>query len=703
MDPSEIHKTMTIRPIKHDKAVNTEHVPKPAPEKKPDGLLFERVEEMSCPHCGDFVHMADVRPLSLVPCPHCGGRVFAAARLANFLFHSNLGQGEMGSVYRATDETLNREVAIKLLRGSYAGDPEACERLRKEARALGRMNHSRVAQVYALSFSNGHPYLVMELVTGEDFDKKVKEEGHLDERVVLRMAGDVADGLAALNREGLVHSDIKPGNIVMDRDGNSKLVDFGLTGMTRYDSNHNLMGTPDYIAPELILGAPDTQSSDMFSLGATLYHLLSGRLPNPGEDPTQVLKARIDKKPIQPLQDVAPKVSSATCKMVMKMLDYEPEKRLPNSDVLAYEVREALRLLDVARQEEPVSEAPLAMLAAGQEGAASPPGEEPPKAPENGISLYGMPSSQEGVDSQPSPDPVKKPRGPLRKKTIFFLGFILLVGAFGVAVQYPPCDKIWNHCYHQAATAVNDLARRQPILAQTLTWSGQKIDEIKGLFGALGGASAAEPSIPLDPPLSLFTEERKQSWLITNLGNQLKTGSTMQTGGSLAIQLPGVAEGKRASWREGYDHGRLIWSRVATNHYAFSACFLATAKQDPNDVTGLQIRGTDGSDAPWVFFGFLGSGDLFFQVRTAEKATRVVKHVRQPDAMLKYLMMVRRGNSFEALHSRDGRDWTPFARCTLDVPEAHVAGFFVATLNPDVLTPVKFDLMKLKLPSVNAK
>jgi serine/threonine-protein kinase len=337
---------MSIRPVKHDTAVKLTILSKPVVEKKPAGILFERIEQVSCPHCGSFVTLTEARPLSLIPCKQCGGKVFVAVRLANFLIHSSIGEGEMGTIYRATDESLGRDVAIKLIRGSYVEDPEACERLRKEARALGRLNHPRVAQVYALSFSNGHPYLVMELVTGEDFEKKVEEEGHLDERVVLRMAGDVAEGLAALNREGLVHSDIKPANIVMDRDGNSKLVDFGLTGMSRYDSHHNLMGTPDYIAPELIFGEEDTPRSDIFSLGATLYHLLAGHTPTPGADPKDVIKARADQTPITPLQEVAPHVSPATCKMVMKMLEHKKEDRLQNSDILAYEVKEALRLLD---------------------------------------------------------------------------------------------------------------------------------------------------------------------------------------------------------------------------------------------------------------------------------------------------------------------------------------------------------------------
>ena len=246
----------------------------------------------------------------------------------------------MGAIYRATDESLGRDVAVKLVRGCRADDPESFERLRREACAAGKLNHPRVAQMYALNFSNGHPYLVMELVTGQDFAQKMQSEGRIEEGVVLRMALDVAEGLSALNREGLVHGDIKPANIVMDRDGNAKLVDFGLSGMTRGDGRGVIVGTPDYIAPELLRGAADTHRSDIYSLGATLYHLLSGRPPLEGKTSVDVLKARLFQQPV-PLGTYASHVSLTTRKLVMRMLECNPEKRPVNSDAVAADIREA--------------------------------------------------------------------------------------------------------------------------------------------------------------------------------------------------------------------------------------------------------------------------------------------------------------------------------------------------------------------------
>jgi len=690
---------MSLRPVTHDAAVKLV-IPPPEPSEEKKGILFERIEQVSCQHCGAIVPVTEARPLSHIACPECPGKVFVPARLANFLFSGPVGEGEMGSIYRATDETIGREVAIKLLRGPYATDPESCERLRQEACALAKLNHSRVAQVYALNFSNGHPYLVMELVTGEDFEKKLLQEGHLDERVVLRMAGDVAEGLAALNREGLVHSDIKPGNIVMDRDGNSKLVDFGLTGMSRYDSNHKLMGTPDYIAPELIRGGKDTPCSDMFSLGATLYHLLSGRTPTLGDSPSEVVRARMEKVPIAPLQEVAPYVSKATSRMVMKMLEYEPEERLQNSDILAYEVKEAVKQLDAAAHDPNAFSSPTGSspsLSSHEKELIQEEVEE--KAVEHaGISsnYFGDPAPAPEA-SKPKEDLGSKP--PLKVGRLIFLLLLVLIAGVAILAQFPPGDKIWASFCSKTSEVVTDLAARNPAIDKALRWSKEKIGIGSAFVNTQLGVAATQ-STALVPPLAAFVVEEKVAWMITNVGDQPKRGSAMQKDGALMIQLPGVAVGQTATWRGGYDHARFIWTKVATESYAFSGRILATANQNPQDVTGLQVKETDGSTSPWIFFGISGANELFLQMRSADKKTTIIRSekttVQQP-----YLMLIRRAGDFEALHSADGKVWNSFERCAVRLPANHVAGFAISAVSPEMTTTVKFDAMRIAVPKKN--
>ncbi len=309
------------------------------------GMTFERVAKQRCPLCNGLVTLQDKEPLSMSQCPQCGGMIMVAGRIDNFVLNAHIGEGEMGAIFKATDQSLDREVAVKIVRTSLADDPAQRERLRREACAAGKLNHPRVAQVYALNFSNGNPYLVMELVSGLDFHARLEKEGPLDERCVLRMALDVAEGLSALHREGLVHGDIKPANIVLDRDGNAKLVDFGLSGMMRHDGHGNLVGTPHYLAPEILKGNADSHRTDIYSLGGTLYFLLSGRLPFDGDTPATILKARLSSDPM-PLHNFAPDVSDATCAIIMRMLEHEPQNRYADSDRLADEIRDVLHKLD---------------------------------------------------------------------------------------------------------------------------------------------------------------------------------------------------------------------------------------------------------------------------------------------------------------------------------------------------------------------
>ena len=325
------------------RAVQSESTEKSVKFQK-TGIILKCVKKRQCPFCKGVVILENEAPLSMLVCSHCGEKIMVPGRIDNFLIHGYVGEGEMGSIYRATDESLGREVAIKVVRGCHADDPAQLERLRREACAAGKLNHPRVAQVYALNFSNRQPYLVMELVAGLNFSQKLANESRIEEEEVLRMALDVAEGLSALHREGLVHGDIKPANIVLDRDGNAKLVDFGLSGMMRHDGYGNLVGTPHYLAPEILLGSADSHRTDLYSLGGTLYYLICGRLPFDGDSPEETLKARLKNDPI-PLENFAPLVSSATCSMVMRLLSRKPESRYKDSDALAEDIKAALKNL----------------------------------------------------------------------------------------------------------------------------------------------------------------------------------------------------------------------------------------------------------------------------------------------------------------------------------------------------------------------
>ena len=249
------------------------------------------------------------------------------ADFGHFLLEKELGHGGMGGVYLARDKMLDRKVGIKVMLKSLGADPKFVERFQREAQAAARLNHPNIAQIYSFGQEQGMPYIAMELVPGGSLDKEMDANpGTLDVVHVMRVGQQVADALALAAESGLVHGDVKPENVLFDTDGNAKLVDFGLAAM-QGDSDE-IWGTPYYISPEKVRRQKIDYRADIYSLGGTLYHVLTGVPPFDGPDPTAVVKARFEgppKKPSEIRPDIPPEVDA----IIMRMLELEPSMRYP--------------------------------------------------------------------------------------------------------------------------------------------------------------------------------------------------------------------------------------------------------------------------------------------------------------------------------------------------------------------------------------
>ncbi len=245
----------------------------------------------------------------------------------HFVLEKELGHGGMGGVYLARDKMLDRRVGIKVMLKSLGADPKFVERFQREAQAAARLNHPNIAQIYSFGQEQGMPYIAMELVPGGSLDKEMEANpGTLDVVYVMRVGQQVADALALAAESGLVHGDVKPENVLFDSDGNAKLVDFGLAAM-QGDSDE-IWGTPYYISPEKVRRQKIDYRADIYSLGGTLYHVLTGVPPFDGPDPTAVVKARFEgppKKPSEIRPDIPPEVDA----IIMRMLELEPSMRYP--------------------------------------------------------------------------------------------------------------------------------------------------------------------------------------------------------------------------------------------------------------------------------------------------------------------------------------------------------------------------------------
>lgn len=254
------------------------------------------------------------------------------SEFAKYTLEKELGHGGMGGVYLGHDNMLDRRVAIKVMLKSYGNDATFVERFKKEAQAAAKLSHPNIAQIYEFDLFEHQPYIAMELVSGGSLDKMMeKNPGSLEPGFVMNVGLKIADGLGAAAERGLVHGDVKPENILFSTDGTPKLVDFGLAAMQ--GDTGEIWGTPYYISPEKVRRQKIDFRADIYSLGGTLYHALTGVAPFEGTDATEVVKARFlgpPKKPSEVREGIPPKIDQ----IILRMLEVDPSKRYPTYESL---------------------------------------------------------------------------------------------------------------------------------------------------------------------------------------------------------------------------------------------------------------------------------------------------------------------------------------------------------------------------------
>jgi hypothetical protein len=299
---------------------------------------------ISCPRCGAPVDIGDAEPLSRVPCPACGERVRIARSFNHFELRETLGSGGMGTVYKARDTQLDRDVALKLLRKDLG--PEYANQLQQEARITASVNHPHVVQVFSFGHDHDQYYLVMELVDRGTLDDLIAEQTKLPEARVLRAGIEVARGLRAAYQRGLIHRDVKPANILFNEEGMAKISDFGLAGIaeTHVQTSGAIWGTPYYVAPERLNNQPEDFRSDIYSLGATLFHAVAGRPPFDGDTMSASDLRALKNNPLK-LKEVAPEVSRPTASVIARMIAPDPRLRFASHDALILALKKAERIL----------------------------------------------------------------------------------------------------------------------------------------------------------------------------------------------------------------------------------------------------------------------------------------------------------------------------------------------------------------------
>jgi eukaryotic-like serine/threonine-protein kinase len=263
--------------------------------------------------------------------------------VSHYRIIGKLGVGGMGVVYEAEDTRLPRRVALKFLSQELVGDPEASRRLQREADIIARLNHPNICTIYEIDEHEGNRFIVMERVNGQNLKLHMARTTLSDQEIV-DIARQVALALAAAHEKGIVHRDIKPGNIMIGPDGVVKVLDFGLarqfmtpeTGeVTMYGSTipGRPLGTANYMAPERIAQGPLDPRSDLFSLGVVIYEMATGRLPFAGASPFETVTNVFDKNPV-PLNHLMPHRPATLARIVERLLAKRPEDRYPSAAAL---------------------------------------------------------------------------------------------------------------------------------------------------------------------------------------------------------------------------------------------------------------------------------------------------------------------------------------------------------------------------------
>ncbi len=310
--------------------------------------MFENSDDspiQACPICEALIDISDEEPLALVPCPSCGAEIAVRGTIDHFTLVDVAGRGGMGVVYRALDGSLDREVALKLLRKDHSDNAALISQLEAEAGITASINHPHVVKVYSTGVNAGRFYIAMELVDKGSLDDLIRIQGRVAEAQALEVAIDIAQGLRAAHQAGLIHRDVKPGNILFADAHTAKIVDFGLAIFMAQEESvrGEIWGTPYYVAPEKLDDKPEDFRSDIYSLGASLFHALAGRPPFEAESASLVALKHLKAQPVS-LQAFAPHVSGRTAYIINRTLLKEPEKRYQSYD-------ELIEHLEYAREE----------------------------------------------------------------------------------------------------------------------------------------------------------------------------------------------------------------------------------------------------------------------------------------------------------------------------------------------------------------
>ncbi|MDW5597025.1 protein kinase [Conexibacter stalactiti] len=263
-----------------------------------------------------------------------------------YRLEARIGTGGMSTVYRALDETLERQVAIKLMNREIASDSDQLERFRREARAVAQLSHPHIVGVIDAGEDHGRPYIVFEYVEGETLKERIRRLGELPIGEAVAYAIEIARALGAAHARHIVHRDVKPQNVLIDEEGSAKVTDFGIARTLDEDGltqDGRVLGTTDYVSPEQALGHDVSGQSDLYSLGVVLYEMLTGQVPFRGENQVAVAMKHV-REEIPDVRDLRPEASASLAAVIDRATAKELRERYRSDEELIADLEDVLAL-----------------------------------------------------------------------------------------------------------------------------------------------------------------------------------------------------------------------------------------------------------------------------------------------------------------------------------------------------------------------
>jgi serine/threonine protein kinase/tetratricopeptide (TPR) repeat protein len=310
-----------------------------------------------CGNCGAQLLPTDQAPLAAKKNPRSGdeglgiGSVFAE----RYQVIEELGKGGMGRVYKVLDREIDEKVALKVLNPGVADDEKTVERFRNELKLARKISHRNVCRMYDLSMENGKHYITMEYVPGEDLKSSIRRMGPLSYGKAISIAKQVCGGLAEAHRLGVVHRDLKPQNIMVDREGNARIMDFGIARSLKtkgITETGVMIGTPEYMSVEQVEAKEVDQRSDIYSLGVILYEMVTGRVPFEGDTPLSVAVKHTTEPPTDP-REINPLIPDDLSLLILKCMEKRKEDRYGSAEQVRTELSYIEKGLPTTERESP--------------------------------------------------------------------------------------------------------------------------------------------------------------------------------------------------------------------------------------------------------------------------------------------------------------------------------------------------------------